>query len=382
MSRRPSATLSICLFSDVALPTVGGAQAVLDELARRLAAAGHRPVVVTARPRQPWDDGPLGYPVVRTRRAWSKRFAVRLALPRLMLLHRRHRFDVVHCHAAYPQAYVARTLRRLCGVPYVVRPHGADVLPGDPIRASPRLERRMRGALVAADAVIAQGESLREVIAGLGVPPARLVTINNGVDVAAFAAAPPFDHPRPYAIGMGSLVPHKGFDLLLRAWAAAAGPSLDLVVAGDGPERGALERLAGQLGLAGRVWFPGMVRGRDKVSLLRSAAFFVCPSRREPYSNAILEAMAAGLPVVATAVGGNPEIVRHEVSGLVCAPESPAALATAAGRLGADAALRDRLASGAIDLVRGHDWPGVVDRYVGVYRRVIAAVTRPGPRAR
>lgn len=381
MRHGPPECLSICLFSDVALPTVGGAQAVLDELARRLAAAGHRPVVVAARPRQPWDDGPLGYPVVRIRRPWSKRFAVRLALPRLLLLHRRHRFDVVHCHAAYPQAYVARTLRRLCGVPYVVRPHGADVLPGDPIRASPRLERRMRAALVAADAVIAQGESLREVIAALGVAPARLVTINNGVDVAAFAAATPFDHPRPYALGMGSLVPHKGFDLIVRAWAAAAAPSLDLLVAGDGPERAALERLAGELGLAGRVRFLGPVLGRDKVSLLRSAAFFVCPSRREPYSNAILEAMAAGLPVVATAVGGNPEIVRHEVSGLVCEPESPAALAAAAGRIAADPALRDRLAAGAVGVAREHDWPDVVDRYVAIYRRVIEAARPPGPRA-
>ena len=377
MSRAADGPLSVCLLSDVAPPSVGGAQTVLDELARRLAVAGHRPLVVAPRPRGHADDRHRGYPVARHRRPWSKRVAVRLLLPRLLLLHRRHRFDVIHCHAAYPQAYVARTFRRLCGVPYVVRPHGADVLPGDAIRSSPRLERRMRAALVAADTVIAQGESLRGVILGLGVPPARIVTINNGVDAAAFAAAPPFDHPRPYGLAMGSLVPHKGLDLLVRAWAADAAPGLDLLVAGDGPDRRPLERLAAECGLAGRIRFLGTVHGSGKTSVLRSAAVFVCPSRREPFSNAILEALAAGLPVVATAVGGNLELVEHETNGLLCEPDSPAALAAAVRRVATDAMLRQRLAEGASAGIRRRDWGEVVDRYLSVYRAATRGVTRP-----
>jgi glycosyltransferase involved in cell wall biosynthesis len=369
-------SLSICFFTDVCPPTLGGAQAVLHQLCRRLVGLGHRPLVVAPPAREPCVDRSLGYPVVRHRRQWSKRFGVRAILPRLLALHARHRFDLVHCHAAYPQAYVAESLRRLRGIPFVVRPHGADVLPGEAIRRSPRLESRMRRALGAADAVIAQGESLRDVIMELGVDRERITIINNGVDLAAFAAAEPFPHPRPYILGFGSLVPHKGFDLLVEAYARLHGPPLDLLIAGDGAEGAALTAQAARLGIGDRVRLLGPVTGERKVSLYRSAAFFVCPSRREPFANVILEALASGLPVVATDIGGNREIVRPEVNGLLCQPESAAALAAAMERLLADSPLVARLREAAVPSVAGHDWPRVAERYLEVYRSVVAASRR------
>lgn len=368
-----AAPLSICLLSDVSLPQLGGAQTVLDCLARRLTAAGHRAVVVAPRSREPWDDGLFGYRVIRHRRPFSKRFGTRLLLPRLLALHRRERFDLVHCHAAYPQAHVAATLRQLAGLPFVVRPHGCDILPGDVIRRSPRLERRMQRAVTAADLVIAQGEFLRGVIEEAGVPAERVRVINNGVDVAAFAAAQPYPHPRPYILGMGSLVPHKGFDLLLRAYAQLPADRPELLIAGDGPERQRLLDLARELGIAGEVHLLGVVTGDRKVSLYRSATCFVCPSRREPFANVLLESLASGVPAVATDVGGNREIVRHGENGLLCAPESPPALAAAVGRLLADATLAERLRAGAARLVARFDWDAVADRYIDLYREVIAA---------
>lgn len=371
MSAAASRPLSICLFTDVSLPLIGGAQTVLDQLARQLVAAGHRPVVVAPAPRQAWDDRRLGYTVVRHRRPWSKRFGVRAILPRLLLLQRRHRFDLVHCHAAYPQAFIASSLRRICGLPYVVRPHGADVLPGEVIRRSPRLERRMRQGIRGADAVIAQGGFLRGVIADLGVDTDRIRVINNGVDLGAFAGAEPFVHPRPYLLGIGSLVPHKGFDLLIRALPLLPdGP--DLLLAGDGPEAAALASLAASLGVADRVRFLGPVTGRDKVALYRSAACVVCPSRREPFANVILEALAAGRPVVATDVGGNREMVHSGVNGLLCGPESPSGLADAVRRVIDQPGLAASLAAAARPSVAAHDWPEVAARYVAVYREVVA----------
>jgi glycosyltransferase involved in cell wall biosynthesis len=365
-------SLSICLFTDVCLPSLGGAQAVLDQLCRQLVRLGHRPVVVAPPAREPFDDRRFGYPVVRHRRQWSKRFAVRAILPRLLALHARHRFDVVHCHTAYPQAYVARTLRQLTGIPYVVRPHGADVLPDEAIRRVPRLADRMCRALTAADAVIAQGESLRDVILGIGVAAERIVTINNGVDVAAFAAAEPFPHPRPYILGLGSLVRHKGFDLLVDAYAQLPHPAVDLLIAGGGAEAGVLEHRIAQLRLRDCVQLLGPVTGDRKVSLYRSAEWFVCPSRREPFANVILEALASGLPVVATDVGGNRELVQPEVNGLLCQSESPAALATAMQRLLGEAAFTDRLRGGARSSIADRDWSEVATRYVDVYRTVVS----------
>ncbi|MGB8854116.1 MAG: glycosyltransferase family 4 protein [Pirellulales bacterium] len=366
-------SLSICLFTDVCLPTLGGAQTVLDQLCRQLVRFGHRPVVVAPPARDPFDDRQFGYPVIRHRRQWSKRFAVRTVLPRLLALHARHRFDVVHCHAAYPQAYVALTMRQLTGIPYVVRPHGADVLPDDAIRRVPRLAHRMTRALTAADAVVAQGESLRDVICGIGVAAERIVTINNGVNVAAFATAEPFPHLRRYILGLGSLVRHKGFDLLVDAYAQLRDPAVDLLIAGDGSESAALASQIARLGLHDRVQLLGPVTGDRKVSLYRSAAFFVCPSRREPFANVILEALASGLPVVATDVGGNRELVQPEVNGLLCQPESPAALATAMQRLLDEPSFVARLRADAAASIADHDWSQVAERYVDVYRRTVGS---------
>jgi glycosyltransferase involved in cell wall biosynthesis len=372
-------SLSLCLFTDVCLPTLGGAQTVLDQLCRQLVRLGHRPVVVAPPADEPFDDRQFGYPVIRHRRQWSKRFAVRAILPRLLALHGRHRFDVVHCHAAYPQAYVAATLRRLTGIPYVVRPHGADVLPGEKIRLSQRLEARMARALTRADAVIAQGDALRDVIIGIGVAPDRIVTINNGVDVATFATAEPFPHPRRYILGLGSLVPHKGFDLLVDAYARLRDPAVDLLIAGDGSEAAALGAQIARLGLTDRVRLLGPVTGSRKVSLYRSAEWFVCPSRREPFANVILEALASGLPVVATDVGGNREMVKPECNGLLCQPESPEALAAAIQRLLDQPAFASGLRSAAAASVAGHDWSQVATRYVEVYRAVVAGARRLRP---
>ncbi len=364
--------LSICLYADVALPVIGGAQTVLDQLARTLLELGHRPLVVAPAARGAWDDGVFPYPVVRHRRARSKQLGTRLLLPRLLLLHRRHHFDLVHCHSAYPPAYVARTLRRLTGLPYIVRPHGADVLPGDTIRSSPRLERRMLAGLRLANGIIAQGAYLRDVVLEAGVSADRVHVINNGVDVAAFATAEPFHHPRPYVLGLGSLVPHKGFDLLVRGFALAGVSGVDLLVAGQGPESARLQALAGTLGMGERVHLLGNVTGARKVSLYRSAKLFVCPSRREPFANVILEAFASGTPVVATNVGGNRELLQGGDAGILCAPESPEALAAALRTVLDDTTLEQRLRRRSLETATVHDWPEVARKYVACYRQVLS----------
>jgi glycogen(starch) synthase len=374
MREGPSNTgsLSICLYADVALPVIGGAQTVLDQLARTLLELGHRPLVVAPAAHDAWDDGVFPYPIVRHWRARSKRCGTRLLLPRLLRLHRQHRFDLVHCHSAYPPAYVARTLRQLTGLPYVVRPHGADILPGDTIRSSPRLERRMLAALCQADGVIAQGEYLHAVIAEAGVPAECIHVINNGVDVSAFAKAVPFGHPRPYVLGLGSLVPHKGFDLLVRGLALAGDQGVDLLVAGQGPESTRLQALAGTLGVGERVHLLGNVTGARKISLYRSARLFVCPSRREPFANVILEAFASGTPVVATEVGGNRELLQGGDAGILCAPESPEALAAALRTVLDDATLEQRLRRRSLETATLYDWPEVARKYVACYRQVLS----------
>ena len=365
---------SICLYTDTFLPCVGGAELVLDRLAVSLRESGQRVVVLAPKMKDAHDDADSVYDISRYCKPLSKRRGVRLILPRLIALHMQHRFDIIHCHAAYPQAYVAATFKRWFRIPFVVRPHGTDVLPGERIRSHRKVEKRMQTALSCADAIIAQGMFLKEVILGLGVDEKRVRTIHNGVDIEAFANGSRFDHPRPYILGLGNLMPHKGFDVLLRAYALLERPSVDLIIAGTGREQSKLVSLANQLGIASRVRFTGQIEGKQKVDLYRSSELFICPSRREPFANVILEAMASGLPIVAADVGGNRELVCHGEHGFLFPAGDEAALAATLSQALADPAALARFRQATARRIRDFEWSVIAQEYLRLYREITSAV--------
>ncbi|MCS6861161.1 MAG: glycosyltransferase, partial [Abditibacteriales bacterium] len=197
----------------------------------------------------------------------------------------------------------------------------------------------------------------------VGIPPERITVIYNGVDLDRFETCARRrvgvgDHDasgegecRPslpessttasratFHVGcVGTLRPVKGHRYLIEAIAAVREkvPHVHLSLVGDGPARGELDDLRQRLGLNGCVSLLGM---RDDVdALLKQFDVFVLPSLSEGISNALLEAMAAGLPVVATDVGGNPEVVQHGVTGLLVPPQDSRALAEALWQLLTDA---------------------------------------------
>jgi glycosyltransferase involved in cell wall biosynthesis len=358
------------------LPTVGGAEILLHGLADSLAQRGHD-VTLWA----PWVRGQdnqveARYRLRRYARPSSKRFGVRQTLPRLLLETWRQRLDVLHCHGAYPAGYVGAAFKRLTGTPLVIRPHGADILPGEWIDRDPRLAARMRRAVLAADAVVAQGAFLGERIRALGVPEGRLRTIPNGVRLSE--PAPRSASAGLSVLAMGSLTPKKGFDILLQAFRLVrqATPEARLTIAGDGPEGARLREQARALGLKDGVRFAGVVTGDAKTVLFAEARLFVSSSRREPFANANLEAMAAGLPIVATRVGGNVEMVEDGVTGLLVEPESPTALAAGVRRVLADPRLAEIMGRAARVRVASFGWERMVDRYETLYREIAAR----GPR--
>ena len=160
-----------------------------------------------------------------------------------------------------------------------------------------------------------------------GWPAARTHYLPNFVDDCSLAAASG-DLPAsqgPWLLGLGRLHTDKGFDILIRALPTL--PGVRLAIAGDGPERAALESLASAEGVASRVRFLGW-RG-DAAALLRAATVFVCASRIEPLGNMVIEAWSAGCPVVALAAAGPGELVRPGLDGLLVPLERPDALAAA-----------------------------------------------------
>jgi glycosyltransferase involved in cell wall biosynthesis len=212
-----------------------------------------------------------------------------------------------------------------------------------------RVWRALRAALYRrADAVVVQTDEVRRWAERI-VSPARVTVIPNPTPPARPAADR--GRGRPVVLSVGRLSEVKGHDLLVRAFArcgTAAGWSL--VVVGDGEQRGRLLALGRELGVDGRLHLPGQVAELD--DFLSDAAVYASASRVEGFPNALVEAMASGLPVVATATAGARAIVRHGVDGLLVEVDDEPALAAALARLMSDAELRQRLAERAREVTR------------------------------
>jgi glycosyltransferase involved in cell wall biosynthesis len=203
-------------------------------------------------------------------------------------------------------------------------------------------------------AAVAQTRAVAEQLQTL-VRNDRVRVIPNGVkEPKQFWAEDPNRPPRILAIGR--LSREKGFDLLIRAFASLAGQQSDweLQIAGEGKERSSLEKLVSDLNLDVSVRLPGWVQ--SPIDLLCSSRIFVLPSRYEGFPNSLLEAMAAGAPVVAFDCECGPgEIIQHEVNGLLVPSQDVEALAREMKRLMLDAPLRVRLGERARDVVHRYN---------------------------
>jgi glycosyltransferase involved in cell wall biosynthesis len=264
--------------------------------------------------------------------------------------------DVLHCQDRRA-GLVGRTLGRAAGARGVVYTlHGVPeslgpLVPGNlaaaPVRRRDRLyyltlERWL--ARVGGGRVVVPSEALaRYVTEHVGVPAASVDVVRNGVDTDRFRPSPGGPHDGPHdgplrVVWLGLMVPVKRLDVLLAALRDV--PDVTAVLAGDGPLRAEVERDARGL----PVELPGFVA--DPAPLLAGADAFVLPSAAENCPLALLQAMASGLPVVASRVGGIPEVVNDGTTGLLVPPGEPAPLAAALRSL-ADPALRARLGGAA-----------------------------------
>lgn len=233
--------------------------------------------------------------------------------------------DVVHTHLVHADVYggLAAKLRR---TPLVSTKHNDD-----PFRAG---SFRFVERALSADRIVTISDALRRfTVEQVGIPAARVETIHYGLDDApqAWGENPPDTVPADARIVLSTarLTAQKGVDVAIRALASLP-EEVALVVLGEGPERERLQELADRSGVSPRVFLPGRVP--DVAAWLRRASVYVQPSRWEGFGLAVLEAMVCGLPVVATRVSSLPELVADGETGVLVAPDDPAALAAALER--------------------------------------------------
>lgn len=280
--------------------------------------------------------------------------------------------DLVNLHCASSNTRYAVNAARHLSLPFVLSIHGE--LTGDEtslfsrskwMRRSLRYVAR-RAAKITAPSSYALRELQEWLNDDLGT---RTAVIPNGVDSAI--GAKDYDERAPVVFGAGRLVTIKGFDILIKAFAESCrGSDYRLVIAGDGPERAQLERLAESVGVRSQVRLLGFVVGEEVRRLMSCAQIVVVPSRAEAQGLSLLEGLAAGAALVASAVGGIPETAQHRNQALLFQPGDSGALAKCLGELVNSSDLRRDLGLAGSHRAADFSWAATVDAYEACYRSV------------
>jgi teichuronic acid biosynthesis glycosyltransferase TuaC len=298
------------------------------------------------------------------------------AWPRLAKLRREGRLDILDAHFGYPDGYAATLLGRWLGVPVTITLRGTEVRHA----RDPALAPRLASALHRATRIFTVSDSLRRVALSLGVDPGKVEVVGNGVDLEKFQPVPRqvaratlgLPAEVPVLITVGALVERKGFHRVIEQLPALRlrhQGLVYLVVGGASPEgdmSAELRRQVSELGLESTVRFLGPVAPAELRVPLSAADVFVLSTRNEGWANVLLEALGCGLPVVATDVGGNAEVVCREELGRIV----PFGDGVALGSAIADALSTRWDREALVGYARCNEWSRRVEVLVRHFRRL------------
>jgi len=286
------------------------------------------------------------------------------------LLAQGRRFDLIDAHYFYPDGVAAVRLAGEFGIPVVVTARGTD-LNLIPEYRSPR--RMIRHAAAQADGLITVCQALKDRLVELGTAADDVVVLRNGVDLQLFrpmdrqAARARLGLTRRTLASVGWLVERKGHHHAIRALRTL--PETDLLIVGEGPERTRLERIAVQEGVSARVRFLGRMEQKQLPALYNAVDALLLASSREGWANVLLEAMACGTPVVASAVWGTPEVVAAPEAGVLMKTLDSAGVVDGVMRL--FSTTLDRAATRRY--AEGFSWDATTRGQLELFRTILAA---------
>lgn len=309
---------------------------------------------------------------------WLQGWLMYLSVVRFVsALHRQVNFELVDAHYVYPDGFAGVLLGRRLETPVVVSARGSDI---NQFSLFPLIRRFLKATLHRADRVIAVSDALKRAIVSLNTPEHKVAVISNGVDGEQFSQGSRQEarklvglpEHRKVILSIGSLRPVKGFDLLLRAFKALsqqqAGEPPLLIIIGEGILRAQLERQIAADGLMSSVRLVGAVPHGQLRHWFNAADLFCLASEIEGTPNVILESLSCGTPVVATKVGGIPEMINSDALGLLV-PRDEAALAAAL----AQGLSRDWDNAAIADAVKARTWEAVAKNVMSVFAEAVAA---------
>lgn len=278
-------------------------------------------------------------------------------------------FDIIHAHWVYPTGLVSLRAARSAGVPLVVTAHGGDVNMAAKVPGLRQLARRVANA---ADRVLAVSDDLAGKLIDIGVNPDCIEVVPLGVDVPRFSRDGVVT-ARPRVVYVGSLIERKNVAALIEALHVLPRGLVDADIVGDGPERGRLEELVSRLAVGEDVTFHGALAPSEAHRIAGRADMLVLPSRSEGRPVVVMEAMAAGVPVIASDIPGTRELVVDGESGVLIDPKVPAQLAAAIRDLAANPELRASYAAAGLERLHRLSLTGAAAaaRHVDVYSRVL-----------
>jgi glycosyltransferase involved in cell wall biosynthesis len=363
----------VVIYSENFYPAIGGAELQLRRLASQLVRRGIPITVVTLQtrnelPRRETLDGITIFRLPYPRRRLLDSIVVPLRLASFLLDHARD-FRVLHVQGISLSGALATILARVLGKRTYFAVMGSE---DQYIRASTRVPEAILFRFYAhAHGAVALNGQTRHYLIENRIPMGRIRIVPCGVDTAQFKPSARKSHRDANgltAVYVGRLVPGKGLSYLLQAWAQVVTryPSATLLLVGDGPLRRELEEQAESLNVQSRVRFLGA--RQDVHLILQEADLAISPSLSEGLSNSILEAMASGLPVVATRIPGTAELIEDGRTGILVQPADSEDLARGILSLLADADMRRRLGAQAAEVVRSrYSLSQMVDSFCALF---------------
>jgi glycosyltransferase involved in cell wall biosynthesis len=357
-----SDSMNVLIVTGIFPPDIGGPATYVPTMASELVKRGHKITVVTLSEPVDYDDRSYGFRVQRIRRSAFKPW--RLLLTVLRILRDGRSAHVLYVNGLYLESVTANFLLRKPMVQKIVGDWAWERATNkgwvkdtfeefQKCRHDSKLKslKILRSFCARrADAVIVPSQYLARAVAAWGVSDSKIIVVYNTIDATSTVRATiPLSTPVTI-VTAGRLIPLKQIDDVIESLADCS--EAGLVIVGEGPERGRLEHLVRSRQLLNRVYFAGQKTKDETIALMAACDLFVLNSTHEGFPHVLLEAMSLGLPVVATAVGGTPELVRDGENGFLIAPNANGALSKTLMRLISSSEERHRLAAGARETMR------------------------------